>query len=55
MLALPISSTECFTVDDFCDQQKSIIRKMKQKLLNIWIPLVSEIYKDEVKLLQKNV
>ena len=41
-------------IDDFIDNQKSRIRKMKDLIINEWTPLLSKIYRDQISALNRN-
>ncbi len=55
ILSISSNFSEYYSIDDFCDKQKTQISKFRNKILNKWIPVLSEIYKIEISELNKNM
>lgn len=52
-MTVPQGFSENFTIDDFCDKQKIQAKKFKTRIIEEWIPRLTEIYHNEVSQ-QKN-
>ena len=53
-MEIPKALDQYVHIDEFVDKQKARVKRMKEMIINDWMPLLSKIYRDQISALNRN-